>query len=121
LSEVGHKDSAASSQISSEQWLEYIQEDLEAGSTKVITESRESGTSGICSSNGEIKGNIIDEILSSTLPIDNIIFEAPTKQMQTYFISLVGPNVNLANIPFSHPIPLETLRLGLRSDTFHLF
>ncbi len=120
FSEVGHKDCSQSSMISPEQWLEFIHEDLEAGVTKVITEARESGTSGICSSNGDIKENIIDNILSSSFSIDDIIFEAPTKQMQSYFITQIGPNVNLANIAFSDAIPLETLRLGLRSDTFYM-
>lgn len=120
FSEVGSKNSSISDTHHSNQWIEYMLEDLEAGATKVITEARESGTSGICSSKGEIRCSLIENILSSRLNINDIIFEAPTKPMQTYFIKMIGSNVNLANISFNDPIPLETLRLGLRSDTFHL-
>lgn len=121
FSEVGHKDRFVSSQMESAQWLEYIQEDIEAGATKVITEARESGTSGLCEANGDIRINIFDEIIDSEIPLQRLIFEAPTKQMQTFFIKNVGSNVNLANVPLTDVIALETLRLGLRSDTFNLF
>ncbi|WP_088105966.1 phosphosulfolactate synthase [Halalkalibacter urbisdiaboli] len=121
LSEVGSKDCEKSNQFCTSEWIEHIQEDLEAGSNKVITESRESGTSGICQSNGDMRYDIIDDILSSGIPIEDMIFEAPNKKMQTYFIKKVGHQVNLANIPFTDAVPLETLRLGLRSDTFHFF
>ncbi|WP_439644355.1 phosphosulfolactate synthase [Halalkalibacter akibai] len=121
LSEVGSKNCEKSDNTCTKDWIEFIQEDLEAGATKVITEARESGTSGICQSNGEMRYDLIEEILSSSIAIRNVIFEAPNKKMQTYFIQKLGANVNLANIPFSDPISLETLRLGLRSDTFSLF
>ncbi|NHM33860.1 phosphosulfolactate synthase [Neobacillus terrae] len=121
FSEVGSKDSTLSREFSSSEWLEYILEDLEAGAKKVITEARESGTSGICSDTGEMRNDIVQEIISSNIPLNDIIFEAPSKQMQTFFIMLAGSEVNLANIPFSDAVGLETLRLGLRSDTFHLF
>lgn len=121
LSEVGSKDSSISGSSSSQEWIEYIHEDLEAGASNVITEARESGTSGICTGSGEIRFDIIDEIISSGLNLDHLIFEAPNKKMQTCFIKMVGPHVNLANIPFTDTIPLETLRLGLRSDTFHIY
>jgi phosphosulfolactate synthase len=121
FSEVGSKNSEKSDRTCTSEWIEYIQEDLEAGSLKVITEARESGTSGICQSNGELRYDLIAEVLSSGIPIKNMIFEAPNKKMQTFFIQKLGTNVNLANIPFSDPISLETLRLGLRSDTFNLF
>ncbi|WP_077622740.1 phosphosulfolactate synthase [Sediminibacillus massiliensis] len=120
FSEVGSKDSAASTGQDSSEWMEFILEDLEAGADKVITEARESGTSGICREDGDIRFDIFEEILSSNLGIEQLIFEAPNKKMQTFFIKRLGPNVNLANIPFTDPIALETLRLGLRSDTFHL-
>ncbi|RHW38959.1 phosphosulfolactate synthase [Neobacillus notoginsengisoli] len=119
FSEVGHKDSTVSA--SSSEWLESIAEDLEAGAARVITEARESGTSGICRADGELRLDIVDEILSSGIPLERIVFEAPTKTMQTAFIKLAGPDANLANIPFSDAIALETLRLGLRSDTFFIF
>jgi phosphosulfolactate synthase len=121
FSEVGKKDSQQSMQQSSAEWVEYILEDLEAGSEKVITEARESGTSGLCNSKGELRYGLIDEIVYSGISTEHLVFEAPNKAMQTYFIKLLGPNVNLGNIPFTDAIPLETLRLGLRSDTFYSF
>ncbi|MBP3950473.1 phosphosulfolactate synthase [Halalkalibacter suaedae] len=120
LSEVGSKDVDKSETLCTSEWIEYIYEDFEAGSTKVITEARESGTSGICQRNGEIRDDIVEQIVSSDLDLNNMIFEAPTKKMQTHFIKKVGPNVNVGNIPFTDIISLETLRLGLRSDTFYL-
>lgn len=120
FSEVGSKDCNHHKDEDISQWIEWIQEDFEAGAQKVITESRESGTSGVCSSNGELRLDLIDYILSSEMNLESIIFEAPNKKMQTTFIKKVGPNVNLANIPFTDTISVETLRLGLRSDTFDL-
>ncbi|MFC3883570.1 phosphosulfolactate synthase [Bacillus songklensis] len=121
LSEVGSKDSEKSIRQHSSQWIEFIQEDLEAGAEKVITEARESGTSGVCNADGEMRFQLVEEIVSSSIDLHDIIFEAPTKKMQTCFIEMVGSEVNLANIAFTQALPLETLRLGLRSDTFHLF
>jgi phosphosulfolactate synthase len=121
FSEVGHKDSKKALIQDSKEWIESIQEDFEAGSTKVITEARESGTSGLCQENGELRFELIEQIVSSGIDVDDMIFEAPNKKLQTYFIQMVGANVNLANIGFNDIIPLETLRLGLRSDTFNLF
>jgi phosphosulfolactate synthase len=120
LSEVGSKDTDKSMDENPSTWLEYIQEDLEAGAFKVITEARESGTSGICNGKGEIRTDMMEMILNSGIRMDSVIFEAPNKKMQTFFISELGANVNLANIPFSDPIALETLRVGLRSDTFFI-
>ena len=120
FSEVGTKDSAKALRQNASEWVEWILEDLKAGSAKVITEARESGTSGICRGNGEMRMEIIDKIIEAGIDLKNIVFEAPTKKMQTAFINIAGPNVNLANISFTDPIPLETLRLGLRSDTFYL-
>ena len=102
-------------------WHDYIQEDLDAGAFKVITESRESGSSGICDHNGNLKTDIIETLINSTIPDNQLIFEAPNKALQTYFIKKFGTNVNLANIAFQDIIPLETLRLGLRSDTLLTF
>ncbi len=95
--------------------------DLEAGSFKVITEARESGTSGICRSNGDIRIGLFEEIIDSKLNMVDVIFEAPNKKLQIHFIKKIGTNCNLANIAFSDVIGLETLRLGLRSDTFFTF
>ncbi|MGR3206846.1 phosphosulfolactate synthase [Bacillus glycinifermentans] len=121
FSEVGSKDSAISNEQQSSEWIDYILEDLEAGAGKVITETREGGTSGLCKSDGEMRSQLVEEILACGVRPDNLIFEAPTKKLQTCFIEKIGANVNLANISFQDAIPLETLRLGLRSDTFYLF
>lgn len=121
FSEVGYKDEEKSQDLAPEKWIEFILEDLEAGAVKVITEARESGRSGICSGDGNIKCDLIQTISNSGISFKNLIFEAPTKSLQIYFIKQFGANVNLANIPFDDVIGLETLRLGLRSDTLDCF
>lgn len=121
FSEVGLKDSTKSEEMPPKQWIKCISEDLKAGSFKVITEARESGTSGICRSNGDIRVGLFEEILDSDFNLDDIIFEAPNKKLQIYFINKLGTNCNLANIAFKDVIGLETLRIGLRSDTFFSF
>ena len=118
ISEVGSKD--ASVEISIENWQNWIQNELSAGSWKVITESRESGNVGIWNDDGGIKSELIDKIVKNIV-VENIIWEAPKKEQQVWFIKKFGPNVNLGNIAFDEVIPLETLRLGLRGDTFNLF
>jgi len=120
LSEVGYKDSEKSQNLHPARWIEYMRADLAAGARYVITEARESGTSGICRADGEVRYGLIEEILASPVDSEDIIFEAPNKSLQTYFIKRVGTNVNLANIALQDAIPLETLRLGLRSDTLLL-
>ena len=120
LSEVGYKDAERSINLHPARWVEYIREDVEAGAWKIITEARESGTSGICRSNGELRFGLMEEIFEA-VDSSRIVFEAPTKTLQTYFIQKLGPQVNLANVPFGDAIPLETLRLGLRSDTLLMF
>jgi phosphosulfolactate synthase len=82
----------------------------------VITEAREGGTAGIFRKDGDMRTGLIDEIVHG-VPIDDLIFEAPTKSSQAWFVKQLGPNVNLGNIPPDEVIPLETLRLGLRGDT----
>jgi phosphosulfolactate synthase len=121
LSEVGYKDSERSLHLHPARWIEYIQQDLAAGAAYVITEARESGTSGICRPDGEVRFGLIEEILASGIDSDRLIFEAPKKDLQTYFIRRLGTNVNLANIAAQEVISLETLRLGLRSDTLLTF
>ena len=118
ISEVGSKD--ASVEISIENWQNWIQNELSAGSWKVITESRESGNVGIWNDDGGIKSELIDKIVKKIV-VENIIWEAPKKEQQVWFIKKFGTNVNLGNIAFDEVIPLETLRLGLRGDTFNLF
>jgi len=114
LSEVGSKDSECV--FAPYQWVAWIKEELEAGAAKVITEAREGGTAGIFRGSGEVRSGLIDEIVHE-VPLDNLLFEAPQKDQQAWFIRHLGPEVNLGNIPPEEVIPLETLRLGLRSDT----
>lgn len=118
LSEVGSKDE--NKILAPYKWIELMQKEIEAGSYKVIAEARESGTVGIYLGKGEVRGDLIDEILTK-VPQEKIIWEAPLKGQQVYFIKLLGSNVNLGNISPNEVIPLETLRLGLRGDTFHHF
>ncbi len=114
LSEVGSKDSEVV--YAPYQWVEWMTEELAAGAWKVITEGREGGTSGIFRPTGEMRTGLIDEIVHG-IDVADIIFEAPTKASQAYFVRHLGPEVNLGNIPPDEVIPLETLRLGLRADT----
>jgi phosphosulfolactate synthase len=114
LSEVGSKDSDVN--YAPYLWVQWIKEELEAGAWKVITESRESGTAGIFRPSGEMRTGLIDEIVNE-IDVGDLIFEAPTKASQAWFVKEFGPTVNLGNIPPDEVIPLETLRLGLRGDT----
>jgi phosphosulfolactate synthase len=114
LSEVGSKD--AECVFAPYQWVAWIKEEIEAGAAKVITEAREGGTAGIFRGSGEVRSGLIDEIVHE-VPVDSLLFEAPQKDQQAWFIRHLGPEVNLGNIPPEEVIPLETLRLGLRSDT----
>jgi phosphosulfolactate synthase len=114
LSEVGSKDSDVN--FAPYLWVQWIKEELEAGAFKVITEARESGTSGIFRQSGEVRSGLIDEIVHE-VPLNKLLFEAPQKEQQAWFIRHFGPDVNLGNIAAADVIPLETLRLGLRSDT----
>ncbi|MBV9660951.1 MAG: phosphosulfolactate synthase [Acidimicrobiales bacterium] len=121
LSEVGFKDADRSSALTAEELLDAIHADAEAGASYVITEARESGRSGICRPDGTPRDDLVDAILSSDIESDHLIFEAPTKDLQTHFIKLLGTNVNLGNIAPCEVIGLETLRLGLRADTLMHF
>jgi phosphosulfolactate synthase len=114
LSEVGSKDAEVN--IAPYLWVEWIKEELEAGAWKAITEGRETGTAGIFRPTGEMRTGLIDEIVHDISP-EQLIFEAPTKAAQAWFVKQFGPEVNLGNIPPDEVIPLETLRLGLRADT----
>jgi phosphosulfolactate synthase len=114
MSEVGSKDSEVV--FAPYQWVQWLKEDLEAGAWKVITEAREGGTAGIFRASGDMRTGLIDEIVHE-LDLSDIVFEAPTTRSQAWFIQKYGPDVNLGNIPPQEVIPLETLRLGLRSDT----
>src|SRR5262249_26199266 len=114
LSEVGSKD--AEVVFAPYQWVEWIREELDGGAWKVITEGREGGTAGIYRPTGEMRTGLVDEIVHS-IDVSDLIFEAPAKGSQAWFVKQFGPNVNLGNIPPDEVIPLETLRLGLRADT----
>jgi phosphosulfolactate synthase len=114
LSEVGSKDSDVV--FAPYEWVEWIKEEKAAGAWKVITEARESGTSGIFRPDGDMRTGLIQEIEHS-IDFHDLVWEAPTKQSQAWFVKHFGPDVNLGNIPPEEVIPLETLRLGLRGDT----
>lgn len=118
LSEVGSKD--LETIMPPYQWVRQIKRELEAGSWKVICEARESGRAGVFRPSGEIRSGLIDEILSEVNDVD-LIFEAPKKSQQVWFLRHVDPNVNLGNIAPDAVVPLETLRLGLRGDTLLAF
>ncbi|MFN7312196.1 MAG: phosphosulfolactate synthase [Bacteroidota bacterium] len=118
LSEVGSKD--VEKIIPPYQWIELMKAELKAGAWKVIAEAREAGNVGVYRSSGEVREGLVQEILTK-IDGEKIIWEAPQKAQQTYFIKLVDTNVNLGNIAPNDVIPLETLRLGLRSDTFNFF
>lgn len=114
FAEVGSKD--VNAVVAPFRWVEEIKALLEAGAWKVIAEARESGTVGLYRQSGEVRSGLVDEIIASADPA-NLIFEAPQKHQQVWFLKQFGPSVNLGNIATDDVIPLETLRLGLRGDT----
>jgi len=118
LSEVGSKEEGIL--ISPNKWINMMQSELDAGSWKVIAEARESGNVGIYRPNGTAHVSLVNKIISK-VNIENILWEAPLKGQQVWFIKQFGSNVNLGNIGYDEVIPLETLRIGLRGDTFHDF
>lgn len=114
LSEVGSKD--AETIMAPYRWVEQIEAELAAGAWKVIAEARESGTAGIFRPDGEVRMGLIDEI-AHAVDVERVVFEAPQKDQQVWFLRRFGPECNLGNIPPEEVLGLETLRLGLRSDT----
>ncbi len=118
LSEVGSKDAAHI--IPPYKWIELMRAELEAGSSYVIAEAREAGNVGIYRGSGEVREGLVQEILTQ-IPAEKIIWEAPQKAQQLYFLELIGCNVNLGNIAPNEIIPLEAMRIGLRGDTFELY
>jgi phosphosulfolactate synthase len=114
LSEVGSKDSEVV--FAPYEWVRWIKEELAAGAWKVVTESREGGTAGIFRPSGEMRTGLVEEIVHE-IDFHDLIWEAPTKASQAWFVKQFGADVNLGNIPPDEVIPLETLRLGLRGDT----
>jgi phosphosulfolactate synthase len=115
LSEVGSKDDTGAI-TPPYLWVEQMRQELDAGAWKVIAEGRESGTAGIFRPNGEVREGLIDEIVHEIDP-GSILFDAPRKDQQVWFVRRFGADVNLGNIPVDEVLSLETLRLGLRSDT----
>lgn len=118
LSEVGSKD--VEKIIPPYKWIQLMQSELDAGAWKVIGEAREGGNVGLFRSSGEVRSGLVEEILTQ-IPSEKIIWEAPQRDQQVWFIKLLGSNVNLGNIAPHEVIPVETLRLGIRSDTFDYF
>src|SRR5436853_870838 len=118
ITEVGSKEEGII--IHPNVWISMMQEEIKAGAWKVIAEARESGTVGIFRPSGKAHVVLINKIVAK-VPQEKIIWETPTKSQQAYFIKLLGANVNLGNIAPNDVLPLETLRLGLRSDTFFSF
>lgn len=118
LSEVGSKEEGII--IHPAKWIKMMTKELEAGSWKVIAEARESGNVGIYHRDGKAHTLLIDKILAR-VPAEKIMWESPQKPQQVWFIKLLGANVNLGNIAPNDVISLETLRLGLRGDTFFHF
>ncbi len=119
LSEVGRKDSSVV--VAPARWVRAIRSELEAGATRVILEGRESGTAGLYRTSGEMRTGLVEEVLDGGFEPEQLVFEAPKKDHQTYLISLLGPDVNLANIAVTDVLPCETLRRGLRGDTLLQF
>jgi phosphosulfolactate synthase len=114
LAETGAKD--GHTPVVAESWLADMEADLEAGARWVIAEGRESGTVGLYDEFGRVREPLVAAI-ADRIPLDRVIFEAPTKDQQVWFVENLGPNTNLGNVPTSEIISLETLRLGLRADT----
>ena len=116
ISEIGSKDESLT--IEDDKWVSYMKKELEAGSWKVIAEAREGGNVGMFETDGEIKEQLIKKI-TKEIDESNILWEAPLKKQQVWFINEIGANVNLGNISPNSIISLECLRLGLRGDTFN--
>jgi phosphosulfolactate synthase len=116
LAEVGYKDARRSAALGPADWVAAIREDLDAGASMVITETRESGRSGIAGPDGRLRGDVLDAVLGACDP-GRLMFEAPTKELQVEVIDAVGPGANLGNVAAADVVGVETLRRGLRGDT----
>ncbi len=121
ISEVGFKDAGRSENLPPSMWIECTHEDLDAGARLVTLEARESGKSGICRPDGQLRFGLIEELLASGLRSQDLLFEAPSVELQNYFVKRVGPDVNLGNVAATAVLGLETIRLGLRADTLTCF
>ena len=120
LSEVGSKDKDREHITPPYQWIQLMQSELSAGASYIVAEARETGTVGLYRDSGEVREGLVQEILTR-IPPEKILWEAPQKDQQLFFLKLIGANANLGNINPSEIIALEAMRLGLRGDTFDLF
>lgn len=118
FSEIGSKDEKKI--IPPYKWIKQMKAELSAGSWRVIGEARESGSVGLFRSSGEVRQGLVEEILTE-IPTEKILWEAPQKVQQVWFVKLLGQNVNLGNISGNEVISLETIRVGLRGDTFNQY
>lgn len=118
LSEVGRKD--ADEELSLEEWTTRAERELDAGAWKIIMEGRAGGETGVYSDDGDVRSGLIDR-MTEQFDLETIVFEAPQKEQQAWFINRFGPSVNLGNVRMDDVIPLETLRRGLRGDTVETF
>jgi phosphosulfolactate synthase len=117
LAEIGSKDPDA--EVSPGAWAAAAAADRDAGATWVVTEGRESGTVGLFSPGGEVRGDVVEAVVDA-IGLDSVVFEAPRKDQQAWLIRRLGPDVNLGNIAAAEILGVEALRLGLRADTFDL-
>ena len=120
LSEVGSKDKDREHITPPYQWIQLMKAELEAGASYIVAEARETGTVGLYRNSGEVREGLVQEILTK-VPAGKIIWEAPQKDQQLYFLSLIGANANLGNINPSEVIALEAMRIGLRGDSFNFY
>ncbi len=120
LSEVGSKDKDRQHITPPYKWIELMKAEMSAGAEYIIAEARESGTVGLYRDSGEVREGLVQEILTQ-IPHEKIIWEAPLKSQQLYFLDLIGCNANLGNISSHEVIALEAMRIGLRGDSFHFY
>jgi phosphosulfolactate synthase len=120
LSEVGSKDKDREHVTPPYQWIRLMQAELGAGAEYIVAEARETGTVGLYRNSGEVREGLVQEILTK-VPAEKILWEAPQKDQQLYFLTLIGANANLGNISPVEVVALEAMRIGLRGDTFDLF
>lgn len=120
LSEVGSKDKDREHITPPYKWIELMKAEMDAGASYIIAEAREQGTVGLYRDSGEVREGLVQEILTR-IPGEHIIWEAPRKDQQLYFLRLVGCNANLGNISAQEVISLEAMRVGLRGDSFHFY
>lgn len=120
LSEIGSKDKDREHITPPYKWIELMKAEMEAGAEYVIAEARETGNVGLYRDSGEVREGLVQEILTK-IPYEKIIWEAPRKDQQLYFLELIGCNANLGNIAPNEVISLEAMRVGLRGDSFHFY